>query len=337
MRILIVSDAAPPQVNGVVRTLGELITRLTRLGHIVRLIGPTEFRTVPMPTYAEIPLALLPGRKLGQMIAELNPEAVHIATEGPLGLAARRYCLARGLPFTTAYHTRFPQYLKPRFGVPEAWTYAALRRFHAKAQRIMVATDSIERELREHGFRNIVRWGRGVDTERFQPRAKDFLPFPRPIFLHVGRVALEKNIEDFLSLDLPGTKLVVGEGPARKQLEARFPDARFVGYKENGELARYYAASDVFVLPSKTETFGLVLLEALASGLPVAAYPVAGPLDVIGNSGTGVLHENLRQAALDALAIDPARCRVRALQFSWDESVAQFLHNIQAIDPARAA
>ena len=337
MRILIVSDAAPPQVNGVVRTLTELITRLTKLGHMVRLIGPAEFRTVPMPTYPEIPLAVLPGRKLGAMIEEFKPEAVHIATEGPLGLAARRYCIAHSYPFTTAYHTRFPQYLKPRFGVPEAWTYAALRRFHAKSQRVMVSTESVERELKQHGFGNIVRWGRGVDTERFQPRAKDFLPFPRPIFLHVGRVALEKNLEDFLSLDLPGTKLVVGEGPARRQLEARFPEAKFVGFKENGELARYYSASDVFVLPSKTETFGLVLLEALASGLPVAAYPVSGPIDVIGSSGTGVLHENLRQAALNALAIDPALCRARALQFSWDESVAQFLDNIQAIDKAKAA
>ena len=314
MRILIVSDAAPPQVNGVVRTLTELITRLTKLGHMVRLIGPAEFRTVPMPTYPEIPLAVLPGRKLGAMIEEFKPEAVHIATEGPLGLAARRYCIAHSYPFTTAYHTRFPQYLKPRFGVPEAWTYAALRRFHAKSQRVMVSTESVERELKQHGFGNIVRLGRGVDTERFQPRAKDFL-----------------------SLDLPGTKLVVGEGPARRQLEARFPEAKFVGFKENGELARYYSASDVFVLPSKTETFGLVLLEALASGLPVAAYPVSGPIDVIGSSGTGVLHENLRQAALNALAIDPALCRARALQFSWDESVAQFLDNIQAIDKAKAA
>lgn len=337
MRIVIVSDAGPPQVNGVVRTLGELARRLRTLGHEVTMIGPSDFRTVPMPSYPEIRLAVAPGRRLGRIIDATHPAAIHIATEGPLGLAARKYCLVRGYPFTTAYHTRFPEYVQPRFRVPISWSYAMLRWFHGPAQRIMVATDSIEQSLAARGFRNIARWTRGVDTEMFHPGARAELPWPRPVQLYVGRVAIEKNIEAFLKLDVPGTKVVVGDGPSRKALERAYPAAQFLGPKSDADLVRLYASADVFVFPSRTDTFGLVLLEALACGLPVAAYPVAGPLDVIGTADAGVLHEDLGEAVRTALTIPADRCRAHALRFSWDESVRQFLANIEAIPDLRAA
>ncbi|WP_207478057.1 glycosyltransferase family 4 protein [Arenibaculum pallidiluteum] len=329
MRILIVSDAWHPQVNGVVRTLNTTRQELEALGHTVEIIGPDRFRTVPMPTYPEIRLALAAGRRLARLIAGFHPDAIHIATEGPLGFAARRYCLRHGLPFTTAYHTRFPEYIRDRAPVPLALSYAVVRRFHAPAHAVMVATQTIEDDLRRRGFSNIRRWSRGVDTALFRPGDKDFLDAPRPISMYVGRVAVEKNLEDFLSLDLPGTKFVVGDGPQLAELRQRFPQVRFVGAKHGEELARHYAAADVFVFPSRTDTFGLVLLEALASGVPVAAYPVPGPLDVIDGSGVGVLDEDLGRAVRGALGIDPAACRDYALRFSWRASAQQFLDNLR--------
>ena len=241
---------------------------------------------------------------------------------------ARRHCLKKGLPFTTAFHTRFPEYIHARWRVPVAWSYAVMRRFHRPATSVMVATPTVQADLEARGFTNIRRWTRGVDVDLFRPRDKAFLDLPRPISLYVGRVAVEKNIEDFLRLDLPGTKLIVGDGPQRGDLAARYPDARFVGVKTGEDLARHYAAADLFVFPSRTDTFGLVLLEALASGVPVAAYPVPGPLDVVDGSGAGCLDDDLRVAADRALSIPAETCRAHALRFSWDESVRQFVDNL---------
>lgn len=281
MRIALVSDAWLPQINGVVRTLMRTMEELKELGHEIQVFSPDLFRNLPCPTYSEIRLAVLPARRLATLLNAFQPCAIHIATEGPLGHAARRYCLARRLPFTTAFHTRFPEYVKARTGLPLGAGYSVLRRFHAPSGGVMVATPSLEHDLAERGFRNLKRWTRGVDTTMFRPRDKNFLKLPRPIHLYVGRVAVEKNVEAFLKLDLPGSKLVVGSGPQLGELQRRFPDVRFAGPKQGEDLARHYAAADVFVFPSRTDTFGLVLLEALASGLPVAAFPVPGPLDVI--------------------------------------------------------
>jgi len=322
-RLLIVTDAWHPAVDGVVRTIDSVTDELRILGHEVQVIGTDRFHTLPLPSYPEVRLAWNAGR-LAAMIDAFAPDAIHIATEGPLGLAARRYCLRAKRPFTTAFHTRFPEYLASRLPVPLGWSYAALRRFHAPAAAVMVATPTLERTLREWGFDRLRLWTRGVDTELFRPRDKSFLDAPRPISLCVGRVAVEKNLEAFLRLDLPGTKYVVGDGPQLASLRRRYPEARFVGYKHGEELARYYAAADVFVFPSMTDTFGLVLLESLAAGVPVAAYPVPGPLDVIGASGVGSLREDLGAAARAALAIDPERCRAHALTFSWAASARQF-------------
>lgn len=241
---------------------------------------------------------------------------------------ARRYCRARRLHFTTSFHTLFPEYLHARWRLPVDWTYAFLRWFHGAAACTMVATPSIEASLRSHGFRHIGRWSRGVDTELFRPRSKDFLPYPRPISLYVGRIAVEKSVEDFLALDLPGTKVVVGDGPQMHELRRRYPAAVFLGVKRGEELACHYAAADVFVFPSRTDTFGLVMLEALASGVPVAAYPVPGPVDIIDGSGAGVLAEDLRGAVERALAIDPEHCRQHAEAYSWANSAQQFLGNV---------
>jgi glycosyltransferase involved in cell wall biosynthesis len=329
MRILIVTDAWAPQINGVVRTLLRTRQELEELGHELRVISPDLFANLPCPTYPEIRLAVLPGRRLPKLIDSFQPCAIHIATEGPLGQAARRYCMRRRLPFTTAYHTRFPEYIRARTRIPVAATYRLMRRFHRPSSGVMVATRSMERELAVRGFRNIRRWSRGVDTELFRPRGKGFDSLPRPIHLYVGRIAVEKNIEDFLRLDLPGSKLVVGDGPQLPELRRKYPDARFVGVKLGEELAAHYAAADLFVFPSRTDTFGLVLLEALASGLPVAAYPVPGPLDIVDGTGVGVLDEDLAAAARRALAIPPERCRELALQYSWRRAAEQFLHNLQ--------
>ena len=339
MKILIVTDAWHPQVNGVVRTLQTTRTELEKLGHTVEVIAPDSFRTVPMPTYPEIRLAVRPGAKLRRMIDAMAPDAIHIATEGPLGFSARRYCLNRGIPFTTAYHTRFPEYIRDRAPVPLRLSYAIVRRFHGPAHAVMVATPSIEADLRARGFKNIRRWTRGVDTDLFRPRTKAlFDDLPRPVFLYVGRVAVEKNIEAFLSLDLPGTKVVVGDGPQRAELQAKFPAVRFLGAKHGEDLAAHYAAADVFVFPSRTDTFGLVLLEALASGVPVAAYPVPGPLDVLDGSSVGILDEDLRAACLKALEVPAQACRDYALNFSWRASAEQFLSNLRPLtDEAQAA
>ena len=329
MNILVVTDAWYPQVNGVVRTIATVRDEIRKLGHTVEVIGPEHFRTIPMPTYPEIRLAIAAGRKLCRMIAEMDPDAIHIATEGPLGHAARRYCIRRGIPFTTAYHTRFPEYIRDRIPVPLFLSYAVVRRFHRPAAAVMVATASIEQALKARGFTNIRHWTRGVDTELFHPRDKDFLADPRPISMYVGRVAVEKSIEDFLRLDLSGTKYVVGGGPQLEELKARYPAVRFVGPKHGEELAKYYAAADVFVFPSRTDTFGLVLLEALASGVPVAAYPVAGPLDVLnGCTDVGCLDEDLGRAVRQALTCAPDRCREFALGYSWKASAEQFLNNL---------
>jgi glycosyltransferase involved in cell wall biosynthesis len=350
MRILIVSDAWYPQINGVVRTLSTVAGELRLLGHDVSVIGPDRFRTIPCPTYPDIRLAVDALGKLPQLIRAFEPDAIHISTEGPLGFAARRYCRRNGLAFTTAYHTKFPEYIQARTRIPPAWIYRLIRPFHAAAARVMVSTGSIEAELRRNGFDNIVRWSRGVDTGLFRPRDKSFLGDPRPIALYVGRVAVEKNIAAFLDLPFAGTKYVVGDGPQLRLLRRRYPGVRFVGMKTGEDLANYYAASDVFVFPSRTDTFGLVLLEALASGIPVAAYPVAGPLDVIGGAPVGCLDEDLAAAVAKALTVQTEACRAHALNFSWRASAEQFLRNLvpaarnaaapaatPAIDPPAAA
>ncbi len=326
--ITIVSDAWYPQINGVVRTLERMRDELGKLGHPTRVIGPDRFRTIPCPTYPEIRLAIDAGWRLAAMLEETPDAAIHIATEGPLGQAARRYCLKRGKPFTTAFHTRFPEYVRARIRLPLSWSYAWVRRFHAPAVCTMVTTQSMQRDLTAWGFENLKLWSRGVDTALFRPRAKDALDLPRPIFMNVGRVAVEKNIGQFLDLELPGSKVVVGDGPQLAALRDAYPEVHFLGAKEGEELARHYAAADVFVFPSRTDTFGLVLLEALACGVPVAALPVNGPLDVIGAAPVGVLDEDLRKAALAALERDPEACRAHALEFSWEASARQFRDNI---------
>ncbi len=315
-----------------VRTLQTLILELEKLGHQIVPITPDRFASIPCPTYPEIRLAVLPGRKLARMIQEAHPCAIHIATEGPLGLAARNYCTRLGIPFTTAYHTRFPEYVKARFNLPLAVSYAFLRWFHRPSSCIMVATASIEAELRARGFKNMARWGRGVDLATFHPRGKDLLAGPKPILLYVGRVAVEKNIEAFLSLKVPGTKYVVGDGPLLPALKARYPEVRFVGAKMGEELAAHYAAADAMVFPSLTDTFGLVVLEALASGVPVAAFPVPGPLDILGGSDAGILDLNLAQAVEKALSIPPEACVQHAQSFSWGHSAKQFLHNLSPFE-----
>ncbi len=318
------------------RTLDTLRAELARLGHEVLLITPELFRNVPCPTYPEIRLVLAPGAGVAKLIEAHQPCAIHIATEGPLGWAARRFCLRRRLPFTTAYHTRFPEYLHARFRMPLGATYAMMRRFHAPAASVMVATRSIQDELETRGFRNIRRWSRGVDTELFRPRPgerpADLPELPRPVFLNVGRVAVEKNVGAFLDLDLPGSKLVVGDGPQLEALRRAHPEVHFAGARSGDDLALHYAAADVFVFPSRTDTFGLVLLEALAAGLPVAAYPVPGPRDVIAEAPVGVLDDDLRRAALAALDIRRAACREHAQGYSWQASARQFLSNLRPLD-----
>lgn len=334
LKVLIVTDAWAPQVNGVVRTLEILGRDLRNLGHEVRYATPEGRFTVPLPTYKEIRLALFPRRSLENEIRDYAPDAIHIATEGTLGLSARAICVKYGIPYTTSFHTRFPEYVRARFPfIPEETVYRFLRWFHAPATAMMVATQSLKREMESHGFKNLRIWSRGVDVERFRPIADARFPFDGPVFLYVGRVAVEKNIEAFLALDLPGTKVVIGDGPAKATLERKFPDAKFLGQKTGEELVRAYCASDVFVFPSRTDTFGLVILEALACGVPVAAYPVQGPLDVVDGAPVAALDEDLRAACLAALTIPEDSCRTFALSRSWDACTRQFLSNL-AVEPA---
>ncbi len=324
MKILIVTDAWRPQTNGVVSTLSHTAECLRGFGYEVHLITPEGFRTVPCPSYPEVRLAVFPGAKVAQAIEAFAPDSVHIATEGPLGAAARRYCVRRGLHFTTSYHTQFPQYLRSRLPVPLWLTYRWLRGFHRAGRACMVSTPTMQRELERCGFRNVVRWQRGVDTQLFRPRSKQFLDLPRPIAVYLGRLAIEKNIDAFLKMPWAGSKLVVGDGPERARLQAAYPGAAFVGYRQGEDLAAHLAAGDVFVFPSRTDTFGLVNLEAMACGLPVAAYPVTGPVDVVDDGVTGALDEDLGRAAQRALALDPADCRARALRASWDTCTREF-------------
>ena len=330
MRILIISDAWQPQVNGVVVTLQMLMQELIVLGHTVDVIGPDRFRTVAMPTYRSIQLAVAPSARLVPMIEQFQPEALHIATEGPLGWAARRWAIRNGVSFTSSFHTRFPEYLHARARIPVAFSYAMLRGFHGRAKGTMVATGSMRRELAGRGFRNLLPWSRGVDLERFRPGDKQEWPWQRPIFLYVGRLAVEKNLEQFLKLDLPGTKVVVGDGPQRAALKAAYPAAKFVGERHGAALTRAYAGADVFVFPSVTDTFGLVLLEALACGTPIAAMPVTGPADVLAGAGPGVgaLDMDLGAAAMRALQGDRNACRAHAERFSWRACAELFCHNL---------
>lgn len=326
-RIAIVTDAWHPQVNGVVRTVVSLVDELRAIGHTVEVIDPTRFRTVACPTYREIRLAVLPGRRLRGVMDRFRPDALHIATEGPLGHAARRWARARGLRFTTSLHTRFPDYIEQRIGVPARLGWWLLRRFHAAGSGTLVATKSLHRELDGRGFINLRHWSRGVDVALFRPEPRENWPSPRPVFLYVGRIAVEKNILAFLDLELPGSKVVVGDGPLLPELRQRFPGVTFTGTRHNEALARAYAGADVFVFPSRTDTFGLVMLESMACGTPVAAYPVPGPLDVLPEHG-GALDNDLRKAAMKAMAISRADCRAYAERHSWRRCAEQFLHHL---------
>jgi glycosyltransferase involved in cell wall biosynthesis len=334
-RVMIISDAWLPQVNGVVRTLATISDELRRLGHTVEVVGPDRFRTLPLPTYPDIRIALLPKRRLGKLIEAFVPDALHIATEGPLGQAARAWAVKRGCAFTTAFHTRFPEYLHARIGVPPEWMYAWMRRFHTAGQGTMVATASLRDDLEARGFTHLRTWSRGVDLAQFRTELRDggdpeLDDLPRPLFLHVGRVAVEKNIRAFLDLDLPGSKAVVGGGPQLAELQRDYPAVRFTGPRHGEALARAYAQGDVFVFPSLTDTFGLVILEALACGTPVAAYPVTGPKDVLANPAgqVGAVHQDLRTACLAALHANRADARAHAETFSWKACAETFLSHL---------
>lgn len=330
MRILVATDAWHPQVNGVVRTLTKLADAAKTLGVAFTFLTPNSFRTFAMPSYRDVRLAMPRPALIAQLIDEARPDSIHIATEGPIGLMVRRYCRQRKLPFTTSFHTRFPEYVRARMPVPGSLIWHALRRFHSPSRAVMAATPALARELGERGFNNVVLWPRGVDTRLFHPRSID-LCLPAPVFLSVGRVAVEKNLAAFLDLDLPGTKVVVGDGPARAALEEAYPDAIFLGEKHGEDLADIYAAADVFVFPSKTDTFGLVLLEALASGLPVAAFPVKGPRDVIGDAPVAVLDNDLRNACFAALGISRQDCVEFASNYTWEASAQAFIDCIRAV------
>lgn len=328
MRVLIATDAWHPQVNGVVRTLTSLERSARTIGVDITFLSPEGFRSFPLPTYPGLRLAIPNGREIGRRIEAARPDAIHIATEGPIGFSVRAYCLRRGLPFTTSYTTKFPEYIAARFMIPTGWSYGFLRRFHGAAKVTMASTTSLVQELRSHGFRRLGLWTRGVDTDLFDPGGAAEMNLPRPIFLNAGRIAVEKNLEAFLSLDLPGSKVVIGEGPQEAELKRRYPEVHFLGVRHGRDLAAHIAAADVFVFPSRTDTYGVVQLEALSCGVPVAAYPVTGPRDIIGGRGIGVLDEDLRTACLGALTIPRQACRDFALGRSWDASARQFVRNV---------
>jgi glycosyltransferase involved in cell wall biosynthesis len=337
MRILIATDAWPPQVNGVVRSLQSLAANARKLGAEIEFLTPEGFASFPLPTYPSIRCAIPSLREIARRIELAAPDCLHIATEGPIGHAARRYCLARKIAFSTSYMTRFPEYISARLPVPLSWSYALLRRFHAAATVTMVSTRSLIEELGNRGFSHLAIWTRGVDTDLFRPERAAAIDLPRPIFVTVGRVAVEKNLAAFLALDLPGSKLVIGDGPQAAELQRRFPNAHFLGQLEGETLAAHVAAADVLVFPSRTDTFGVVQLEALACGVPVAAYPVAGPRDVIGSHPVGVLDDDLKAASLKALTISRAACRTFALTRSWEQSARQFISHCQPCPRLRAA
>jgi glycosyltransferase involved in cell wall biosynthesis len=332
MRIAIATDAWSPQVNGVVTTLTQTRKQLVAEGHEVLMITPEGRRTIPCPTYPEIRLTLFQGRKIARELVAFRPDRIHIATEATIGLAVRRYCRKRRLPFTTAYHTQFPEYVRARVPVPLSWTVALLRWFHRPASRTMVPTRSIKELLDERGFRNVVLWSRGVDTVLFNPDSPVDLALPRPVWIYVGRIAVEKNIAAFLGLELPGSKVVIGEGPDHARLVNEYPDCHFLGYRFGAELAAHLAGADVFVFPSKTDTFGLVMLEAMACGLPIAALPVTGPVDVVRHGITGMLNHNLAKACHDALLLDRKTCRDYAMSRSWEYATRQFQSHLAPID-----
>jgi glycosyltransferase involved in cell wall biosynthesis len=320
MKIALVTDAWFPQVNGVVRTWSHVVDLCREMGHEVLVIRPEQFKTFPLPKYPEIRLPWWPGPKMRRLLDDFRPDAIHIPTEGTLGLAARRYCRRRKFPFTTSYHTQYALYVHKYTRIPERFTYRMLRWFHGAGEATLVPTKSIRDELTAQKFTNLRVWTRGVDTELFRPYGKElFDHLKRPVFSYIGRVAVEKNLDAFLGSDLPGSKVIVGDGPALKSFQKKYPDAVFVGYKHGEELARHFAASDVFVFPSKTDTFGVVLLEAMACGVPVAAYPVTGPIDVVDNGRVGVLDVDIGTAALGALEMDPKTCREYALGYSWQK------------------
>lgn len=331
MRIAIVSDAWRPQINGVVRTIETIVRLLRAEGHEIEVFGPDRFRTLPCPTYPEIRLSLFPSARLAHMLKLFAPDAIHLVTEGPLGWAARGFCLKRGIPFTSAYHTRFPEYVHARIRLPLAWSYALVRRFHAPSAAVLVVAQSIREELAARGFEKLAPWSRGVDIAAFGPQPREKLKEARPIWLYAGRLAIEKNIRAFLDLDLPGTKWVVGSGPQQRELRRRYPGARFFGTVDSVELAYRYAQADCFVFPSRTDTFGLVMVEALASGVPVAAYPVPGPLDIVTTPKVGALGDDLRAACFAAVGCEPADCRAHAETFTWAECARQFRDILQPI------
>ena len=336
MRIVIVTDAWSPQVNGVVRTLQTIMAELEARGYAVKIISPDLYGSFPCPTYPEIRLAFVRSSVVGEAIAAFQPDAVHIATEGPLCLAARRWCLRGGVPFTTAYHTHFPDYVARRTGLPASWFWSYIRWFHGPARAVLVSTGSVRQQLRAHGLAQVRPWGRGVDLAAFTPEAEPpalFAGLPRPIQLYVGRVAIEKNLEAFLGNAHSGSKVVVGDGPARAQLETAYPDAHFLGPLFGAELAGAYAGADVFVFPSRTDTFGLVMIEAMACGTPVAAYPVSGPIDIV-TPASGALSDDLEDAIALALRGDRAACAARGRRFSWARSADEFLTGLHCIDAA---
>jgi len=340
MKIAIVSDAWRPQINGVVTTLGKTVEAASALGHEVELISAEGMKSIPCPSYPEIRLALRPGPRVRERLQQFAPDALHIATEGPLGLAARSYARRRAIPFTTSYHTQFPDYVKQRWGIPASIGYAYLRNFHRPAVHTMVGTETVRANLQARGFGHLVLWSRGVDTKLFQPdpdaRREADAQWPRPIMLYAGRVAMEKNLEAFLRPELPGTKLIVGGGPALEGLRQRYPRAVFLGYRFGQSLARAIAGADVFVFPSRTDTFGIVMLEAMACGLPVAAFPVQGPLDVVRPGVTGVLDEDLSQAIRGALQLDRRQCLAFAQLHTWERCTRQFLGQL-AVAAERSA